>query len=329
MDVRLLFVLVLQIALCGDAIAEQKSSPIHGQSARVGVLWPSPAKDMENLRIGLENALREVGYVRDQNMVLEQRFAATRDQLQDLAADLIKLKCDLVVAIGTPATLSIKQRTTELPVVFFDVGDPVAAGLVQDLSRPGGNVTGFASLGPELSVKLVELAKEVVPNLSRVGVLWDRENPSNARQLEELVRAAPSLKLRVYPIGVRKDADFTNTLKVMRKQYVGALVVLRASANVEHARLIASLAMAQRLPLVGAFERLVEEGALMAYFPPNSEMWTGVARYVSQILDGARPATLPVQQPTRFAFVLNMKTAASIGATIPESLRLRADRVIQ
>lgn len=327
MGVRLLFLLALQIALCGEAIADEKPVVVHAGSARVGVFWPSASSpNLDRLRTNLENALREVGYVTGRNMVLEHRFPAKRDQLTDLAADLVSAKCDVVIAIGTRAAVSLKRQTTEVPVVFFDVGDPVGAGLVQNLSRPGGNITGVSSLGPELSVKLVELAKEAVPTLSRVGVLWDRANLSNVRQVEELVRAAPSFKLQIYPVEV---IDFTNAPEVMRKQRVGAVVILRSAASIENARRIGSLMRAQHMPVVGAVPEVVEEGGLIAYFPSFGDMWTVVARYVSEILGGTRPEMLPVQQPTRFELLLNMKAAKTLGLTIPDSLRLRADRVIQ
>lgn len=327
MGMKLLFLLGLQIALFGAAIAEEKPMVVHAGRARVCVLWASASSPyLDRLQTDLENALREVGYVTGQNMVLEHRFPAKQDQLPDLAADLVSIKCKVVIAIGTRAAVSLKRQTAEVPVVFFDVGDPVGMGLVQSLSRPGGNITGVSSLGPELSVKLVELAKEAVPTLSRVAVLWDRANPSNARQIEELARAAPSLKLQIYPIEV---LEFTNAPEALKKQRVGAVVVLRSAASIENARRLGSLIAAQRLPAIGAFPQLVEEGGLIAYFPSFGDMWAGVARYVSEILGGTRPATLPVQQPTRFELLLNMKAAKTLGLTIPDSLRLRADRMIQ
>ena len=210
MYLQLLVLLGLTIVIHGGAIAEEKANGGHARNARVGVFWPS-THSRELLQTDLEEALRKVGYVAGQNLVLEHRVAAERDEFAKVAADLVSAKCDVLVAIGTPAAASLKQRTSEVPVVFFDAGDPIAAGLVQDLSKPGGNVTGFASLGPELSVKLLELAKETLPTLSRVGVLWDSANPANARQVEELVRTASSLNIEIYPVGIRGDSDTSPT----------------------------------------------------------------------------------------------------------------------
>ena len=211
MRVKLLFLFGLQMILCGWAIAEEEPVATHTGTPRIGVLWASASnRSLEDLRISLEGALREVGYIAGQNMTLEHRFPATRDQLPDLATSLVNAKCDVVIAIGTRAALALKQKTTQVPVVFFDVGDPIGAGLVQNLARPRANITGVSALGPELSVKLAELAKEAVPNLSRVAVIWDRANPSNARQIEELEHAAPALKLQVRPVDL---LDFMNALK--------------------------------------------------------------------------------------------------------------------
>ena len=321
----------LQIALFAGAVAEEKPSPAQAGPARVGVLWPFEAGSAHtrDFQTDLASALREVGYAPGENIVLEQRFAARRDQLQDLAADLVNAKCYVIVAAGTPAALALKRRTARIPVVFVQVGDPIATGLVQNLSRPGGNVTGFSSLGPELSLKLVELAKEAVPSLSRLGVLWNSENPSNTGQVEELLRAAPSFKLALYPVSVRREVDIAKALEVMRKRRVGAVLVLTSSVTTVNAGQIARLGKAKGLPAIGNFPALAQEGGLLAYFPSNADMWAGVARYVSQIMGGAQPGTLPVQQPARFELLLNMKAATALGLTISDSLRLRADRVIQ
>jgi ABC-type uncharacterized transport system substrate-binding protein len=328
---RLLWMLVLHLALFGEAIAEEKPRPVHAGAARVGVLWPYEAGTAheENLQTGLESALREAGYVLGQSMVLEHRFAAQHDQLPDQAADLVSAKCDVIVAIGTQAAIALKRSTAEIPLVFTHVGDPIGTGLVQNLSRPGGNITGFSSLGPELSVKLVELAKEAVPGLSRVGVLWNTDNLSNARQVEELQRAKPSLGLELYPVGVRRELEIAKALEAMRKRRVGAVIVLTSAVTTDRVGHIARLLKTQRLPAIGAFRALAQEGGLMAYFPSYDDIWAGVARYVRQILEGAQPAALPVQQPTRFELVLNMKAATALGLTISDSLRLRADQVLQ
>src|SRR5690349_4425365 len=219
---KLFVLLALPIVLHGGAIAEENVNGVHAGKARVGVFWPS-THSRELQQNDLEEALRKVGYVAGQILVLEHRAAAERDEFAKVAADLVNAKCDVVIAVGTPAAASLKRRSSEVPVVFFDAGDPVAAGLVEDLSKPGGNVTGFASLGPELSIKLIELAKEALPTLSRVGVLWDRANPANARQVEELVRTASSFKLDVDPVGIRTNSDFPNALGMMRKRHVGAV----------------------------------------------------------------------------------------------------------
>ena len=310
--------------LCGWAIAEEEAVTGHTGTPRIGVLWASASnRYLEGVRVTLEDALREVGYVAGRNVTLEHRFPATPDQLPDLATSLINAKCDVVIAIGTRAALALKQKTTQVPVVFFDVGDPIGTGLVQNLARPGANITGVSALGPELSVKLAELAKEAVPNLSRVAVIWDRANPSNARQVEELMHAAPALKLQVRLVELR---DFLNAPAILRKQRAAAVVILRSAASIDNAARISALVTAQRLPMVGAFQEVVEAGGLIAYFPSFREMWMVVARYVSEILRGTAPAMLPVQQSARFELLLNIKAAKALGITIPQSLRVRADR---
>jgi len=327
--ILLLSLLVLSIrGFIAQGIAQEERDPSEPNIARVGVLWPSPASH-NALRTRLETALQGAGHVLGKNLVLEHRFPQKRDGIDQSAMELVNAKCDVYIAVGTPAAVSLKRQTSQTPIIFYDVADPVTAGLIKDLSRPGTNVTGFSALAPELSAKLAELSRDALPAMSRVGVLWDRENPGNASQLEKFITAARSLKLEVVPVGIRNDADFSNAFESVRKHNVGALVVLRSSTNIENARRITSFAATRHLPTIGAFPQLVEHGGLMAYYPSFDEMWIGLARYVSQILSGARPETLPVQQPARFELVVNMKAATSLGITIPESLALRADRVIR
>jgi putative ABC transport system substrate-binding protein len=314
--------------LTTEATAQDQRGNSTPNVAKVGVLWPSPASH-NALRARLETALRGGSHAPGQNIVLEHRFPLRRDEIDKSAAELVDVKCDLYIAIGTPAAVSLQNRARETPIIFYDVADPVVAGLVKNLSKPGANITGLSALAPELSVKLAEISKEALPGVSRVGVLWDRANPGNATQLEQFTNAARSLNLEVVPVGIRNDSDFNAAFDTIRKRGVGALVVLRSSTNIENAKRIVSLATARHLPTVGAFPHLVENGGVAAYYPSFEEMWNALARYVSQILGGTRPEMLPVQQPTRFELFINIKAATALGITIPESLALRADRVIR
>jgi putative ABC transport system substrate-binding protein len=325
----LLFHLVMVTSFfTAELSARERQSDSNQNVVKLGVLWPSPASH-KALRPRLETALRGVGHAPGQNIVLEHRFPLKRDEIDKSAAELIDDKCDLYVAIGTPAAVSLQRRTSQTPIIFYDVADPVAAGLVKDLSKPGGNITGLSALAPELSAKLAELSKDALPGLSGLGVLWDRENPGNASQVEQFMAAARSLKLQVVPVGIRNDSDYYAAFDTMGKRGVGAVVVLRSSTNIENAKRIGSLAATRHLPTIGAFPQLVENGGVMAYYPSFDEMWTGLARYVSQVLGGIRPETLPVQQPARFELVINIRAATALGMNIPESLSLRAHRVIR
>jgi putative ABC transport system substrate-binding protein len=205
----------------------------------------------------------------------------------------------------------------------------VSTGLVPSLAKPRGNITGFSSLGSELSGTWVELASEAVPRLSRLAVLWNSENPSNERQVRETEQAARSVGVQLHPVAFRRDDDFDSAFSAMKKRGAGAAVVFTSAVAVRNARRIAALAAQERLPTIAGFRELVDAGGLIAYGPRYEQMWDGVASYVHKILDGARPADLPVQQPTQFELVVNLKTAQALGLTIPQSVLVRADEVIK
>ena len=285
-----------------------------------------PAVDIEAFRQGL----REHGYVEGTNVVIEYRWADGNEQrLRSLVAELLRLKVDLIVTSAPAATRAAKEATTTIPIVMVLVADPVAFGFVASLSRPGGNVTGFAFLLPELSGKRLDLLKEAIPELSRVAVLWNAANPYKPFDLKEVQAVADALRVAIHTLPVREPKDFDDAFKAAVKSRVGGLITLEDPFTIAHRTRIVGLALRHRLPAVYAVRPFVDAGGLMSYGPDRADQNRRVARFVDKILKGARPADLPVEQPTRFELVINMKTAKALGITIPPSLLLRADQVLE
>ena len=308
---------------------------VHAQQApnvaRIGILsssasvYPNPASILAHL-----NAL---GYVKDKHFVFEYRSAAGRDdRLPELAAELVRLKVAVIVPQGRPAILAAKAATRTIPIVMAAEGDPVASGLVASLARPGGNVTGMAILLPELSAKRLELLKEAVPRLTRVGILW---NPGDADRVEEwnAARAAARvLGIEVESFEVRSRDDLGPAVDSARKKRVGALLVLEGSVTVANPDLITDRSVRNRIPVMyprRSFVDSFDHGGLMSYEPDAQDLSRRVAVYIDRILKGAKPADLPIEQPTKFEMVVNLKAAKAIGVSIPPSLLVRADRVIE
>jgi putative ABC transport system substrate-binding protein len=298
-----------------------------GKSARIGLLFlvPSPFLD-EAFRQGL----RELGYIEGQNISIEYRSAeGEEDRLPGLAAELVRLKVEVIVATSPSATAAARQATSTIPIVFTVSGDPVADGFVASLARPGGNTTGLATLGPELVGKQLELLKAVAPKVSRVAVL---KNPSTSRAppaLREAERAARVLGMQLQILEARSPSEIEAAFAAMRSQRADGLLVLRDAAFRTQRDQIAALAAKGRLPTVYGLKEHAEAGGLMAYGANVPQMYRRAATYVDKILKGAKPADLPVEQPTRFELVINLKTAKSLGLTIPPALLGQADEVIQ
>jgi putative ABC transport system substrate-binding protein len=301
-----------------------------GKVPRIGWLGSLSPSAVPHLREAFRQGLCDLGYVEGQNIGIELRFAEGRTEwLPDLAAELVALKVDVLVAAGTPAALAAKQATTTIPTVFVAVGDAVGSGLAASLARPGGNMTGLALLTPEVNEKRLELLKETLPGASRVAILLNPGNRSHEQQVRDLAVAARALGVQLQPVEVQSPDDFEGAFATMSRQNAGAVIVLPSAIHHNHLRRIADLAVRSRLPGMCEFLEFVGEGGLMGYGPSWADLHRRVATYVDKILRGAKPADLPIEQPTTFRLVVNLKTAKALGLTIPPSVLARADEVIQ
>jgi putative tryptophan/tyrosine transport system substrate-binding protein len=296
---------------------------------RLGVLYTGLPGiiSLEAFRRGL----RELGYEETKNIAIEYRFAEGKlDRLPNLAAELVELKVDVIVAAGgTPAILAAKNATNTIPIVFPTIGDPVALGIVASLARPGGNITGLTIRTPEFSGKRLELLKEVVPRAIRVAVLGNEANPSNGLDFKNVETASSTLGVALRRIEVRSPSDFDNAFAKMTSARADALFILADPMFQNNGRRLADLATKSRLPTIYDGTELPEAGILMSYGASRSDLYRRAATYVDKILKGAKPAELPVEQPTKFEFVINLKTAKQIGLTIPPNVLARADKVIR
>jgi putative ABC transport system substrate-binding protein len=297
---------------------------------RIGFLMSSSATDAPLQFEEFRQGLRELGYVEGKSIAIEYRFAENRlERLPALATELVRMKVDLIVAAFPPDADAAKQATSTIPIVFAVSGDPVAGGLVASLARPGGNITGLASLGPDVVGKQLEMLKEVAPKVTRVAVLENPGNPSHPVVLRQAEGAARVLGLKLHTLQARTPAEIDAAFAAMRSQRSSGVLVLRDAMFRSRRAQIVALAAKGRLPAVYGFRDEAEAGGLMAYGSRNVEMFRRAATYVDKILKGAKPADLPVEQPTKFELVINLKTAKALGLTIPPSLLGRADEVIQ
>jgi len=295
--------------------------------ARIGYLGLGSAADAPK---ALLQGLRELGYVEGQNLVIEYRYAEGKaERLPDLAAELVSLKVDIIVAGGTPPPLAAKRATTTIPIVMTSAGDPVGSGLVASLAKPGGNVTGLSTFTRDLAAKRLQLLKEVVPVVSRVAVLWNAANPYAVLNMRETEAAARTLGLQVKSVEVRGPDDIESGFPAAIRWRAGALIVVDDPFTYVHRTRIADLAARSQLPAMYGFMQYAEAGGLMAFGTSLADLSRRAAIYVDKILKGAKPADLPVEQPTKFELVINLKTAKALGLTIPQTLLLRADRVIE
>ena len=277
--------------------------------------------------------LGERGYVEGKNIAMEFRYSEGQvERLPDLAAELVRLRVDVIVANGTPAVQAAKRATSKISIVMVGVGlDPVDLGLVASLARPGANVTGVAALGADsdLWAKRLQLIKDASPRTSRAAVLWNPANPGNVLALKAMKTAAPPLGFKLYPVAIRDVSDFEPAFAAVAHDVPDALVMIWDSLLLTHARRIADFAIEKRLPTMCAVRGYVDAGALMSYGTSLPDQWRRAATYVDKILKGAKPADLPVERASRFELVINLKTAKALGLTIPPSLLLRADQLIE
>jgi len=304
-----------------------------GKIFRIGFLDLSTASGIALLLDAFRQELSKLGWIERKNITIEYRFAENKgaERLAELAADLVRLKVDLIVTSSTAPALAAKKATTTIPIVMANVGDPVAAGLVASLARPGGNVTGFSSLAPELNTKRLEILKDAVPKLARVGLL----RPPGAStgvdlQLKELRPAAVALKLKLEEIETQLDAKgLESAFKTAKQKQVGAIMTTSTPGIFAERKRIVELAVNYRLPAIYFQKGFVDEGGLMSYGVDFDDMYRNAAQYVDKILKGTKPADLPVQQAMKFEFIINLKAAKQIGHTIPYELLWRANRVIK
>jgi putative ABC transport system substrate-binding protein len=298
--------------------------------ARIGFLVAGSPSSFSNNIEAFRQGLRERGYVEKKNITIEYRYAEGKlDLLRELAAELVRLKVDIIVTQSSLDAYAARQSTSTIPIVMTASGDAVGTGLVASLARPGGNITGLTSLSRELSGKRLELLKEVVPRLSRVAVLWNAANPDKARDVEETQIQARTLGLELQSLEIRGPNDFDGAFQTATRKRAGALLTLADSLTITHQSRIVDLAAKNRLPAMHEQKEFVEAGGLMAYGPSLLGLFRHVATYVDKILKGAKPADLPVEQPTQFELVINLKTAKNIGLTIPPELLVRANKVIK
>jgi putative tryptophan/tyrosine transport system substrate-binding protein len=313
-------------ALCFSAEAQQatKIPPI---GYLTGTSLSTNAARNEAFRQGL----RELGYVEGKNIVIEWRSAEGKlDRLPALAAELVRLKVDVIVTGGPPATRAAKEATATIPIVMAQDIDPVASGFVASLPRPGGNITGLSTLGPEIGGKRLELLKEIVPRLARVAVFATSTQPGYAQVLKEMKLAAGALKVKLQYVDIRDPKDIETAFRAAGKGQADAVLMLAAGSLVtSHRKEIVELAVKSRLPVIYPNSQWVDAGGLMTYGASLTDMERRAATYVDKILKGAKPAELPVEQPTKFEFIINLKAAKRIGLTIPSNVLVRADRVIR
>ena len=325
---RRIFVLTLGVGLLAVPLATDAQQP--SRVRRIGYLeFGSAASGTAHLE-AFRQGLRDLGWVEGQNIAITVRFAGGKhDQLPGLAAEFVRLKVDLIFASTTPAALAAKQATTTIPIVIGFVADPVGSGIVASLARPGGNITGWTHLGLELRAKYMDLLKEALPRATRIGLLWNPANPVHVSSLKVLEDAAQALKVKLHPMGVQDAKELESAFSALTQKHVEALVVLPDGLFLAQGDVILALAARSRLPAMYGVTELAEAGGLMAYGVNFSHMFRHGASFVDRILKGAEPADLPVEQPTHFYLVINLKTAKALGLTIPPSLLLRADRVIE
>jgi putative ABC transport system substrate-binding protein len=317
---------IMLVLLFGWARAEgQQSRKVY----RIGYL--ANATGIASREEAFRQGLRELGYVEGQNLVIEWRFSKGQaDRLQDLAGELVRLKVDLILAMGVAAARFAKEATGTIPIVMGNADDdPVRHGLVASLARPGGNVTGFTNIGSALAGKRLELLKETVPKVSRVAILWDSRGPGGAGHARETTIAAPALGVQLQPVEVQGADELENAFQTATKARAEALIVVHTGLMQTQRTRVVSLALKTRLPVMYTDSSFANAGGLMSYSDDDLDRSRRAASYADRILKGLKPAELPVQQPTKFELVINLKTAKQIGLTIPPNVLARADKVIR
>jgi len=326
MNRNLLWLLtVVLIAYVHPAVAQQPQ-----KIPRIGFLaGVYPATILARTE-ALRQGLRERGYVEGKNIAIEWRYAEGKpDRLPALAAELVRLKVDVIVTGGGPATRSAKEATSTIPIVMAQADDPVGSGLVASLARPGGNITGLSTLAPEMSGKQLEILKEILPRLSRVATLGTSTRPGTAQSIKEIELAAGALGVQLQYLDVIATKDIETAFREASRARADAVLVLGSPVLNSQRKQILDLAVKSRLPATYSSPEYVEDGGLMTYGVSVSDLFRRTATYVDKIVKGAKPADLPVEQPKKFEFIINLKTAKQIGLTVPPNVLARADKVIK
>jgi putative ABC transport system substrate-binding protein len=319
------------INFLGGAAATWPLAARAQQPARVyNIAMLGSARTNSRAYVAFSEAFRQLGWIEGKNVVLVYRTADNHvDRLPKLAVELVRLKVDVIVTAGTLASLAAKHATTTIPIVMAAAGDPLGSGLVANLAQPIGNVTGLSLMSPDLGGKRLELLKELLPQISRVAVLWNSANPYPAHVFKETESAAQTLGIEVQSLEVRGPDDFNNVFEAVKQNHPDALIAVEDPLTNSYLSQIANFATANKLPAIFGFREFVDAGGLMAYGANLADLFRRAAAYVDKILRGAKPAELPIQQPTKFELVINLKTAKALGLIVPPTLLARADEVIE
>jgi putative ABC transport system substrate-binding protein len=322
----ILFLLAASVLICFHPAEAQQLTKVPRIGFLGGVMPAAVSARIEALRQGL----RELGYVEGKNIVIEYRYAEDKlDRLPSLAAELVRLKVDVIVTGGPGSTRASKEATLTIPIVMAQDIDPVSTGFIAGLARPGGNVTGLATFAPEISGKQLEILKESIPKISRVAVLGTLNTPGHAQMRKEVELAAWALGVKLQYSDVLEPKDIETAFRAASKGRAEAVIVLIAAVLNSHRAKVVDLAVKNRLPVIYPFPEFVEAGGLVSYGVSFTDLYRRAATYVDKILKGTKPADLPVEQPTKFEFIINLKAAKQIGLTIPPNVLARADRVIR
>ena len=322
------FVLIIGAVLLAHTFDAEAQQPT--KVPRIGYIGGAPASAVSARIEAFRQALRELGYVEGKNIVIEWRSAEGKaERLPALASELVRLKVDAIVTGGATNTRAAKEATHTIPIVMAQDSDPVGSGFVASLARPGGNITGLATLAPQLSGKRLELLKEILPRLSRAAVLGTSTQPGSAQQLREMELAAGVFAVKLQYLDVANLNDIETAFRAASKRSAEAVLVLVSSVIISYRPQIVELAAKNRLPAMYPFTEFVDAGGLISYAPNYTDLYRRAATYVDKILKGAKPADLPVEQPIKFEFVINLKAAKQIGLTIPPNVLARADKVIR
>ncbi len=326
------FVGTLTGGLLGVPLAAEAQEYKAGKVYRIGMLAAKllPEAEIQTLAEAFVQGLRSHGWIEGENITIVRRYAEGPERYPAIAAELATLRPDVIVtALGEPAIVALKNATSTIPIVMLVSADPVGTGVVASLARPGGNITGMSILAPEMGGKRLEILKQAVPKAVRVAVLWNTAYQGKAAEFRDTLATAAALKVTLEPLEVRESRDFDRALSISARHRPDAMVVFSDPLTVSHRRQIIEHAMKFRLPMISELSEFAKAGALMSYGAGIADLFRRAAGHVDKILKGAKPADIPVEQPTKFELVINLKTAKALGLMIPQSLLLRADKVIQ